>query len=397
MILWFSGTVWSRNNQNQFTSVFAPGLTDNFNPMFLHLRCLVASFPIAWWSFSLLTSSTISGLLWMPETSFVTTEVDAWLIIAKSSLLVSSLLASLACASSSPASTSSRVLWGPWQVFSCLHRVSAEVCHNLTCTRMCRHRMECSGSNVVVMPNYFWQCTCICGISSPPCLLLYIHSGYVFLCAFACTLLLYASSQPAIISHYSCVKTKSANSLLRLHCFALMPPCRLLTNNWARSPRDRHQEEVISQPAIVSDYCEFFADKCPPVDVFCNHVKARKKVWVQNEMDVETYNTTNIFNSTLQFMKYFFLFWWQFMTWNIAPKFLFKVKSELWKLKMGCNKLARNSLRPANFTSPHFHERRWLSWWTHERLHLHVIICLNCSCPWKLFWQANRTRALSIN
>lgn len=121
------------------------------------------------------------------------------------------------------------------------------------------------------------QCTCICGISSPPCLLLYIHSGYVFLCAFACTLLLYASSQPAIISHYSCVKTKSANSLLRLHCFALMPTCRLLTNNWARSPRDCHQEEVISQPAIVSDYCKFFADKWPPVDVFCNHVKARKK------------------------------------------------------------------------------------------------------------------------
>lgn len=101
------------------------GLTDNFNPMFLPLRCLVVSFPIAWWSFSLLTSSTISGLLWMPETSFVTTEVDAWLISAKSSLLVSSLLASLACASASPASTSSQVLWGPWQVFSCLPRLSA--------------------------------------------------------------------------------------------------------------------------------------------------------------------------------------------------------------------------------------------------------------------------------
>ena len=106
MILWFSGTVWSRNNQNQFRSVLAPGLTDNFDPMFLPLRCLVASFPIAWWSLSLLTSSTISGLLWMPETSFVTTEVDAW------------------------------------------------------------HRMECSGSNVVAMPNVCLQCTCIYGISS---------------------------------------------------------------------------------------------------------------------------------------------------------------------------------------------------------------------------------------
>ncbi len=48
---------------------------------------------------------------------------------------------------------------------------------------------------------------------------------------------------------------------------------------------------------------------------------------------------------------------------------------------MVCYKLAKNSLRPANFTSPHFHEE-------------HVIICLNCSCPWKLFRQANRTRAL---
>ena len=147
----------------------------------------------------------------------------------------------------------------------CLH--SSKVCHNLTCTRMCRHRMECSGSNVVAMPNYFSQCTCICGISSPPCLLLYIHSGSVFLCAFACTLLLYASSQLAIISHYWCVKTNSANSLLRLHCFALMPPCQLLTNNWARSLKHCHQEEVISQPAIVSDSCKF-TNKCPPVDIF---------------------------------------------------------------------------------------------------------------------------------
>jgi len=31
--------------------------------------------------------------------------------------------------------------------------------------------------------------------------------------------------------------------------------------------------------------------------------KPVKKFWVQNEMDVETYSTTNIFNSTLQFMK----------------------------------------------------------------------------------------------
>ena len=80
-----------------------------------------------------------------------------------------------------------------------------------------------------------------------------------------------------------------------------------------------------------------------------------------------------------------------------SSKLLIQVKSELWKLDMGCYKLAENSLRPANFTSPYFHERCWHSWWTHERLHLHVIICLNCSCPWKLFRQANRSRALSIN
>ncbi len=92
--------------------------------------------------------------------------------------------------------------------------------------------------------------------------------------------------------------------------------------------RTVHQEEVISQPAIVSDSCKFFTDKWPPVDVFCNHVKARKKSRVQNEMDVETCSTTDIFNSTLQFMKWFFLFWWQFMTWNVAPKIWFKVKSE---------------------------------------------------------------------
>ncbi len=49
---------------------------------------------------------------------------------------------------------------------------------------------------------------------------------------------------------------------------------------------------------------------------------------------------------------------------------------------MVCYKLAKkSSLRPANFTSPYFHEA-------------HVIICLNCSCQWKLFRQANRTRAL---
>ena len=59
------------------------------------------------------------GLHWMPETSFVATEVDALLIIAKSSLLVSSLLASLACASSFSACNSSRVGWGPLQMFSC--------------------------------------------------------------------------------------------------------------------------------------------------------------------------------------------------------------------------------------------------------------------------------------
>ena len=42
----------------------------------------------------------------------------------------------------------------------------------------------------------------------------------------------------------------------------------------------------------------------------------------------------------------------------------------------GCYRLAGNSLRPANFTSPYFHEKYLRSWWTHERLHLHVFICL---------------------
>ena len=111
-------------------------------------------------------------------------------------------------------------------------------------------------------------------------------------------------------------------------------------------------------------------------------------------MYVETCSTTDIFNITLQYMNLFFLFWCQFLTWNVAIKIWFKVKIvNLESLKW----VATNSLRPAKFTSPHFHERCWRSWWTHERLHLHVIICLNCSCPWKLFRQANRTRALSIN
>ena len=38
---------------------------------------------------------------------------------------------------------------------------------------------------------------------------------------------------------------------------------------------------------------------------FCNQVKARKKLRVQNEMYVETCSTTDIFNSTLQYMKLF--------------------------------------------------------------------------------------------
>ncbi len=160
----------------------------------------------------------------MSKTSFVTAEVDAWLIIAKSSLLVSSLLANSACASCSPASTSSRVLWGPRQFVSCLRRVSSKVCHNLCCTQICRHRMECSDSNVVASANYFSQCSCICDMSSPPFLLLYIHSSCVFLCAFARTLLWYASSQPAIISDIWCVSITSANILLPLHCSALIPP-----------------------------------------------------------------------------------------------------------------------------------------------------------------------------
>ena len=124
----------------------------------------------------------------MPETSFVTTEVDAWLISAKSSLLVSSLLASLACASASPASTSSWVLWGPWQVFSCLHRVSALF---IGLPQPDLH------SNVPASHGVLrFKCTCICGISSP-CLLLYIHSSNVFLFA-----------------HYSCMPPLNPQSFL---------------------------------------------------------------------------------------------------------------------------------------------------------------------------------------
>ncbi|KAL3132131.1 hypothetical protein ABBQ32_008741 [Trebouxia sp. C0010 RCD-2024] len=65
---------------------------------------------IIWWVAMHQHDIVMFRLFGMPETSFVTTEIDAWLIIAKSTLLISSLLASLACASSSPASTSSRVL-----------------------------------------------------------------------------------------------------------------------------------------------------------------------------------------------------------------------------------------------------------------------------------------------
>ena len=92
----------------------------------------------------------------------------------------------------------------------------------------------------------------------------------------------------------------------------------------------------------------------PRLMFFCNHVKARKKLRVQMEMDVETCSTTDIFNRTLQYMNLFFLFEWQFMTWNVALKLWFKVKSEL---EVGCYKLAGNSLRPANFTSPNLHAK----------------------------------------
>ena len=112
----------------------------------------------------------------------------------------------------------------------------------------------------------------------------------------------------------------------------------------------------------------------PRLIFFCNHVKARKKLRVQKEMGVETCSTIDIFNNTLQYMNLFFWFEWQFMTWNVALKFWFKVKSEL---EVGCYKLAGNSLRPANFTSPNLHAKHWHLWWTDERLHLHVIICLN--------------------
>ena len=219
------------------------------------------------------------------------------------------------------------------------------------------------------------------------------------------------SSYVHLPAHYSCMLPLNPQSFLVIHvskqkvptaCYGFIALLWCPPVDYLQITEPGHQETVTKRrssrnPPSFLTIVNSLQISGPRLMFSAIMSKPVKKVWVQNEMDVETYNTTNIFNSTLQFMKHFFLFWWQFMTWNIAPKFLFKVKSELWKLKMGCNKLARNSLRPANFTSPHFHERRWQSWWTHERLHLHVIICLNCSCPWKLFWQANRKRALSIN
>ena len=88
-----------------------------------------------------------------------------------------------------------------------------------------------------------------------------------------------ASSYVHLPAHYSFIPPLNPQSFLIID---------VIHDNWARSPRDCHQEtvhqeEVTSQPAINSDSCKVFTDKCPRVDVFCNHVKARKKLQVQNE------------------------------------------------------------------------------------------------------------------
>jgi len=127
----------------------------------------------AWWSSSLLASNSLWGCLMISQTA-LTAAMDAWLATAMCWLLASSWLLSSACKDVFSICSSSRVFFGPLQVFSWLRRVSG-LFKPLPqpCKDAGQRCMESSACDVApAQPHPQWRC--ICRISFPSCWPLYI-------------------------------------------------------------------------------------------------------------------------------------------------------------------------------------------------------------------------------
>ena len=123
-MLWFSGCSRPRSNQNHFTSLSIPGVRLGNHVLRLeHFRCDVFSDPTGWWSTSWLASYSLWGWLMMSYTALAA-KVDAMLATAICWLLASTRMLICACKTVLSSCSSSRVFFGPLQVFSWFHRVS---------------------------------------------------------------------------------------------------------------------------------------------------------------------------------------------------------------------------------------------------------------------------------
>ena len=113
-----------RSNQNHFTSLSIPGVRLGNHVLRLeHFRCDVFSDPTSRWTTSWLASYSLWGWLMMSYTALAA-KVDAMLATAICWLLASTRMLICACKTVLSSCSSSRVFFGPLQVFSWFHRVS---------------------------------------------------------------------------------------------------------------------------------------------------------------------------------------------------------------------------------------------------------------------------------
>ena len=170
-MLWFSGWSRPRSNQNHFRSLWMPGVRLGNHVLRLEpFRCDVVSDPTGWWSTSWLASYSLWGWLMMLYTALAA-KVDAVLATAICWLLASTCMLIRACKKLLSSCSSSRVFFGPLQVFSWLCRVifTFQRFGTVFTQILCPHHKEFAVVNVVLAQPYLLQGNCICRICALPC------------------------------------------------------------------------------------------------------------------------------------------------------------------------------------------------------------------------------------